>query len=71
MKKLDYKGITILEIIISFVILSLIAVTLYNSVSYFNDKRRIESYKEQIYTYKNLLTKEIQDDLNIKLEEHF
>ena len=27
-----------------------------------NQKRTIEQYKEEIYTYKNLLTKEIQND---------
>ena len=62
MKKLNNKGITTIEILLSFVIIVIITMSMYGTVSAFNEKRMIEEYKTQIYTYKNLLTKEIQDD---------
>lgn len=63
MKKLNSKGLTIVEILICFVLVALITVSVYSSISTFNNKKNVESYKEKIYTYKNTLTKIIQDDL--------
>lgn len=62
MKRLNNKGITTIEVIISFVIVVIITASLYTTVSNYNQKRLIENYKSKIYTYKNTLTKEIQDD---------
>ena len=64
--KLNNKGITTIEILISFVLLAIIVVSLYGSVESYKNKQNIESEKNQIMTYKNLLTKEIQDDLIMK-----
>ena len=63
MKKLNNKGITTIEVIISFVIVIIITISLYTTVTNYNQKRLLESYKSKIYTYKNTLTKLIQDDL--------
>ena len=60
---LNKKGMTIVEILVCFVLVGLITVSIYNAISAFNNKRNIESYKEKIYTYKNTITKLIQDDL--------
>ena len=62
MKRLNNKGITTIEVIISFVITVIITTSLYTTVSNYNQKRLIENYRSKIYTYKNTLTKEIQDD---------
>ena len=62
MKKLNNKGITTIEVIVCFVLVVIITTAMYSTISSFNERRMIEQYKEQIYTYKNLLTKEIQDD---------
>ena len=62
MKKLNNKGITTVEVIICFVLIVTITTSMFSTVSSFNEKRIIEQYKEEVYTYKNLLTKEIQDD---------
>lgn len=62
MKKLNNKGITTIEVIICFVLIVIITMSMYSSISYFNEKRIIENYKEKIYNYKDLLTKDIQDD---------
>ena len=61
--RLNNKGMTIVEILVCFVLVSLITVSIYSAISSFNTKRNIESYKEKINTYKNTLTKLIQDDL--------
>lgn len=63
MKKLNNRGITTIEILICFVLLAVISTSLYNTVSIYRNKQILESEKEKIYTYKNLLTKEIQDDI--------
>lgn len=62
MKRLNNKGITTIEVLISFVIVSIITASLYTTITNYNQKRLIEGYKSKIYTYKNTLTKEIQDD---------
>ncbi|MBR2677935.1 MAG: hypothetical protein IKE63_00765 [Bacilli bacterium] len=62
MKKLNNKGITTIEVIICFILVVTITTSMYSTVSAFNQKRITEQYKEEIYTYKNLLTKEIQND---------
>ena len=62
MKRLNNKGITTIEVIISFVIVVIITASLYTTVSNYNQKRLIEGYKAKIYTYKNTVTKIIQDD---------
>lgn len=64
--RLNNKGITTIEVIICFVLVVTITTSMYGTVSSYNQKRILEQYKEEIYTYKNLLTKEIQDDF-IKL----
>lgn len=63
MKKLDNKGMTTVEILITFVIVAGIVVAMYSSIMSLKNKQTIESYKENLTTYKNLLTKDIQDDL--------
>ncbi|MBR1936547.1 MAG: hypothetical protein IJ842_02525 [Bacilli bacterium] len=62
MKKLNNKGITTIEVIICFLLVVIIATSMYTTVSAFNERRIIEQYKEEIYSYKNILTKQIQDD---------
>lgn len=63
MYKLNNKGITTIEVILCFVLIVIITISMYTTISSFNDKRMIEEYKSQVYTYKNGLTKTIQDDL--------
>ena len=63
MRKLNNKGITTIEVLICFVLVVIITVSMYATISNFNEKKVLEGYKEQILNYKNLLTKDIQDDL--------
>jgi hypothetical protein len=62
MKKINNRGITTIELLLCFILVSIITISMYSTISTFNQKRMIESYKSEIYTYKNLLTKDIQDD---------
>ena len=62
MKRLNNKGITTIEVIICFVLIIIVTMSMYSTISYFNEERLVENYKEQIYSYKDLLTKDIQDD---------
>lgn len=63
MKKLNNKGLTTIELLISFVLLAIIVSSLYGTVENYKNKQNIEEYKNKIFTYKNLLTREIQSDL--------
>ena len=62
MNKLNNKGMTTIEVLLSFVLIVIITVSMYGTVSAFNEKRMIEEYKSEIYIYKNTITKTIQDD---------
>ncbi len=63
MKIKNEKGFTIVEILITFILVIILTVSMYSSVAAYKNKQQLESYREKIITYKNLLTKEIQDDL--------
>ena len=63
MKKLNNKGMTSVEVLMSFIVVVMITVSMYSVVSAYQNKQQIESFKEKVMTYKNLLTKEINDDL--------
>ncbi len=60
--KLNNKGMTTVEILVSFILIALISSSLFTTVSNYSMKRHLESSKLAINTYKNLVTKEIQDD---------
>lgn len=62
-RKLNNKGMTAVEILVCFVLMAILSVSMYSSITSYKNKQSIESAKEKIVTYKNLLTKEIQDDL--------
>lgn len=62
MKKLNNKGITTIEVLLCFVLIVIISVSMYNTVSAYNERRITEGYKQEIISYKNILTKTIQDD---------
>ena len=63
MKKLSNKGMTSVEVLMAFIVVVMISVSMYSTVSAYQNKQQIESFKEKIMTYKNLLTKEVNDDL--------
>ncbi len=62
-KKLNSKGMTAVEVLVCFIMVVVITVSMYTTVSTYKNKQQIEAFKEEIYTYKNLLSKDINDDL--------
>ena len=62
MMKLNNKGVTTIEILICFVLISLIAMSMYSTISAFNEKRIEENYRTKLIIYKNTVTKDIEDD---------
>lgn len=62
-RKLNNKGMTIIEILICFVLVSIIIISMFNVVNNYKDKEEIESYKKDIRTYQNILTETIFDDI--------
>ena len=62
MRKLNNKGITTVEVLICFVLVVIITVSIYTTVSTFNEKKVLEGYREKIINYKNLVTQEVQND---------
>lgn len=63
MTKLNNKGMTAIEILVTFLIVAVIVVSLYDGIIALKDKETISSYKLSLVTYRDLLTKDIQDDL--------
>lgn len=63
LKRLNNKGLTAVEILVCFVLMVILTVSMYSTVISYKNKQNIESDREKIIAYKNLLTKEIQDDL--------
>lgn len=73
---LNNKGMTVIEIIITFAILAVISINLFTIVNKFGNRRQIESDKNELYSFKNILTKNIQDDIvkigvtNVSIDGH-
>lgn len=63
MMKLNNKGITTIEVLLCFILVVVMSVSMYGTISSFNQKRMIEQAKEKVYSYEELVTKEIQDAL--------
>ncbi len=62
-KKLNNKGLTSIEVLISFIIVTAITISLFDTVTSYKTKQQIESYKSTITGYKNSITKLIYDDI--------
>ena len=60
--KLNNKGFTIVEVLVTFILVSIVMISLFSTISAFNERRIQESQRARIYEYKNALTKKIQTD---------
>lgn len=63
MIKLNNKGITTIEVLLCFILVVVMTVSMYGTISSFNQKRMLEQAKEKVYSYEDIVTKEIQDSL--------
>ncbi len=59
---LNNKGMSAVEVLITFTLVAIISVSLLNVVMTYKDREETESYKQEIITYKNNITKMIEDD---------
>lgn len=62
-KKLNQKGMTAVELLVTFTILSFVIVGLFDVVLNYKDKEQKESVRNAVIDYENKLQKTIQDDL--------
>ena len=63
MKKLNNKGLSIIELIVCFVIVAVISVTLLNIIMDYKAKQETENINKLIKSYKDSVTKIIQNDI--------
>ena len=62
-KKLNNKGLTAVEILVCFSIVSIVVVSMFKVVNNQRDKQTIASYKNSVTTYKNSVMKTIEDGI--------
>ena len=63
MKKLNNKGFTIAEVLVSFSLITIILASLISSTVYFRDRLKQEEVISQLKDFKNSITKIIYDDI--------
>ena len=63
MKRINNKGLTVIELLVCFSIVSVIVVGLLKSVNNYSNNATYTSYKNEITTYKNTTTKYIMDKI--------
>ncbi len=67
MRKLNNKGFTVIELILSFIFVMILALSMFGLLTSYKNKSQIESIKADIVTYKNDITANIQKDINAKI----
>ncbi len=63
MKKINNKGLTVIELILCFALVSAITVGMFKAVNSYKSKQDEESFKNDITTYKTTVTELIYDDI--------
>lgn len=62
-RKLNNRGLTAVELIVSFALVSIITIAMFGVVNRYRDKENMESFKNTVTTYKNTLTQTIYNDI--------
>ncbi|MBP5678927.1 MAG: prepilin-type N-terminal cleavage/methylation domain-containing protein [Bacilli bacterium] len=60
---MNQKGFTTVEVLVCFVIVSVVMMSLFSTISSFNEKKIEESYRARVYEFKNGITNMIQEDI--------
>ncbi len=63
MKRLNNKGLSMIELLVCFVIVAVIAITLLNTIMEYKSDEMTESVRSHILVYKNAITRVIQSDI--------
>lgn len=61
--RLNKKGMTSIELLVSFIVVSTIVVSMFNLIMNYRNKEQIEEINNEVISYSNNLQKVIQDDL--------
>lgn len=62
-RKLDNKGMTLIELVICFVVVAIIVISLLNTIMNIKAKEQTEDIRKTVISYKNVITKVIQTDI--------
>lgn len=62
-RKLNNKGLTAVELLVCFALVSLIIISMTKAINSYRNKQEFETFKTSINTYKNTLTKAIYDNI--------
>ena len=65
-KKLNNKGLTIIELLVCFVLVALVTIPLINTIMEYKNMQQTEHIKNLIINYKNEVTQAIQKDIIVK-----
>ncbi len=60
---INKKGMTSIELLVSFIIVSIIVVSIFNSIMSYRNKEKVEEIYNEVDSYSNNIQKTIQDDL--------
>ena len=63
MKRLNNKGFTIAEVLVSFSLITVILASMVSATIFYRDKLKNEEVVSQLYDFKNTITKVIYDDI--------
>ena len=61
--KLNNKGMTLIELLLCFIIVSVIVVSLLDTVMDYKTREQTEDIRKTVISYKNVITKKIQSDI--------
>ena len=61
--KLNNKGITSVELLVCFIIVSTIVVSMYNLILNYRNREQIEEINNEVVAFSNTLQRDIQEDL--------
>ena len=60
---INKKGFTIVEVIVSFSLISILLASMISTMMYYRDKVKDEEVKTQLWDFKNTITKTVYDDI--------
>lgn len=63
MKNVNNRGLTVIELLLCFALVSIITVAMFKTVNSYKSKQDEESFKNDITTYKTTISKVIYDDI--------
>lgn len=64
--KLNNKGMTTIEVLVTFVIVAAIVMGMYASISNLKEKHTLATYREELVKYKDLFIRDVQNDIITK-----